>query len=317
MTPIVAILEPSSDAMRARMAVLCPDLDLRFAASSDPTDFAAVLTDARYAVTRGLRLPAAALNDAPELALIHQWGTGVGGIPVAAARARGITVARSPGVNAPTVAEATLALMLATLRRLPQVHAALQAGQWDQPDLWHEARDLGGATIGLVGMGAIGQAVAQRLAGFGCEVIYTRASGPLANSPLQFQMLPALLSEADVVSLHLPLTEATQAMINADALARMKPGAVLINTARGGLVDETALIASLGAGHLSAAGLDVFASEPVSLDNPLLSMPQVVTLPHVAGRTGDNFDRMVSHWANNIRAHAAGRAIDTACLVTH
>ncbi|KMK68961.1 2-hydroxyacid dehydrogenase [Puniceibacterium sp. IMCC21224] len=315
-TLTVAILEPSSDEMRARMEMLCPDLDLRFAASGDPVDFAEVLADARYAVTRGLRFPAEALGDAPNLVLIHQWGTGIDGIPVDAARARGITVARSPGVNAPTVAEATLALMLATLRRLPQVHAALRAGQWEQPDLWREARDLGSATVGLVGMGAIGAEVARRLSGFGCEVIYTRASGPLPDCSLRFVPMEVLLAESDVLSLHLPLTNATRGLMDAGTLARMKPDSVLINTSRGGLVDEVALVAALASGHLSGAGLDVFATEPVSPDNPLLSMPQVVTLPHVAGRTVDNFDRMVSHWANNIRAHAAGRAIDAACLVT-
>ncbi len=312
----VAILEPSSEEMRARMETLCPDLDLRFAASGDPADFAEVLAEARYAVTRGLRFPAEALDDAPHLALIHQWGTGIDGIPLDAARARRIAVARSPGVNAPTVAEATLALMLATLRRLPQVHAALRAGQWEQPDLWREARDLGSATVGLVGMGAIGREVAQRLAGFGCEVIYTRASGPIHDSPLRFAPIKALLADSDVVSLHLPLTETTRGMIDGASLGAIKPGAVLINTSRGGLVDEAALVAALASGHLSAAGLDVFETEPASPENPLLSMPQVVTLPHVAGRTVDNFDRMISHWANNIRAHAAGRAIDAACLVT-
>lgn len=314
--PTVAVLEPSSDEMRARMETLCPDLDLRFAASGDPADFAVALAEARYAVTRGLRFPAAALDDAPELTLIHQWGTGTDGIPIDAARARGITIARSPGVNAPTVAEAALALMLATLRRLPQVHDLLRRGQWDQPNLWREARDLGSLTVGLVGMGAIGAEVAKRLAGFGCEVIYTRASGQKADCALRFETLDALLAESDVVSLHLPLTEATRGMMDADALARMKQGATLINTSRGGLVDEAALVAALGSGKLSGAGLDVFATEPVAPDNPLLSMPQVVTLPHVAGRTLDNFDRMVSHWADNIRAHAAGREITPECLVT-
>ncbi|SFG38991.1 D-isomer specific 2-hydroxyacid dehydrogenase, catalytic domain [Palleronia marisminoris] len=314
--PVVAVLEPASDEMRARMETLCPDFDLRFAASGDPADFAEALGEARYAVTRGLRFPAAALDDAPKLELIHQWGTGTDGIPIEAARLRGITIARSPGVNAPTVAEATVALMLATLRRLPQVHASLRSGQWEQPDLWREARDLGSLTVGLVGMGAIGTEVAKRLDGFGCAVIYTRASGPMADCALRFAPLDALVAECDVISLHLPLTDTTRAMIDADALASMKQGAVLINTSRGGLVHEAALVAALVSGHLSGAGLDVFSSEPVSADNPLLSMPQVVTLPHVAGRTLDNFDRMVSHWADNIRAHAAGRQIAPECLVS-
>ena len=176
--------------------------------------------------------------------------------------------------------------------------------------------DLGSLTVGLAGMGAIGAEVANRLAGFGCEVFYTRASGPMPDCALRFAPLDALLTECDVISLHLPLTDTTRAMIDADALASMKQGAILINTSRGGLVDEAALVAALASGRLSGAGLDVFATEPVSPGNALLSMPQVVTLPHVAGRTLDNFDRMVSHWANNIRGHVAGREIPPECLVS-
>lgn len=311
----VAVLEPSTREMRERVEWLCPDFDLRFPESGDPQDFAAVVGDADYVVTRGLRFPPEVLEQAPKLRLIHQWGTGVDGIPLDLARERGITVARSPGVNAPTVAEATLALMLAALRRVPQVHSALRGGRWEAPDLWKQARDLGGCTVGLVGMGAIGGHVASLLAPFGCEVIYTRASGPLEGSPLRYADFDALLEESDVVSLHLPLTEGTRGLIGAEALARMKPGSLLVNTSRGGLVDEPALIEALRAGRPGAAALDVFATEPVDAGNPLLQMEQCVTLPHVAGRTLDNFDRMVSHWAGNIRAHAEGREIDPAFLV--
>ncbi|MGR3394980.1 NAD(P)-dependent oxidoreductase [Pseudooceanicola nanhaiensis] len=162
---------------------------------------------------------------------------------------------------------------------------------------------------------AIGQEVAKRLAGFGPEVIYTRASGPSDDIPLRFAPLPELLAASDVVSLHLPLSERTRHLIGAEAVAAMKPGAVLINTSRGGLVDERALVAALREGRLAAAGLDVFEEEPTSPENPLLAMATTVTLPHVAGRTLDNFDRMVTHWAGNIRDHAEGRGIDPACLV--
>ena len=311
----VAVLEPSTVEMQAQIARLCPDFDLRFPASGAPEDFLAVVQDAAYVVTRGLRFPSEVLAEAPRLKLIHQWGTGVDGIPLEQARARGITVARSPGVNAPTVAEATLGLILAGLRRLPQTHAALRAGQWEMPDLWKQARDLGVCTVGLVGLGAIGSAVARLLSAFGCEVIYTNASGPRPRSDLRHVEFRTLLEESDVVSLHLPLTPATRGMIDAEALARMRPGALLVNTARGGLIDEQALIRALRTGRPGAAALDVFATEPVDPANPLLSMENCITLPHVAGRTRDNFDRMVSHWAENIRAHAAGRMIDPRCLV--
>lgn len=311
----VAVLEPASPGMRARIEELCEGFDLRFVSSVESADMRAALAGACYAVTRGLRFPAELLAEAEALEMVHQWGTGIDGIPLDAARARGITVARSPGMNAPSVAEATLALMLATLRRLPQVQAAFRGGSWDQPDLWREARDLGACRVGLIGMGAIGQEVLKRLKGFGCEIAYTRPSGADAALDAQFLPLDELLGWADVISLHLPLTAASKHLIRAETLAAMKPGAVLINTSRGGLVDEAALVAALRSGQLGAAGLDVFETEPVIGPNPLLELPNTVTLPHVAGRTLDNFDRMVRHWSGNIRAHAEGRQIDPACIV--
>ncbi|WP_353475589.1 2-hydroxyacid dehydrogenase (plasmid) [Salipiger sp. H15] len=311
----VAILEPASAGMRARIEELCEGFDLRFVSSVDVADMRAALEGATYAVTRGLRFPAELLTEAKALKMVHQWGTGIDGIPLDAAKARAITVARSPGMNAPSVAEATLALMLATLRRLPQVQAAFRGGAWDQPDLWREARDLGACRVGLIGMGAIGQEVLKRLKGFGCEIAYTKPSGPDAALDAQFLPFEELLGWADVISLHLPLTPASKHLIRAETIAAMKPGAVLINTSRGGLVDEAALVAALRSGQLGAAGLDVFETEPVTGPNPLLEMPNTVTLPHVAGRTLDNFDRMVRHWSGNIRAHAEGRDIDPACIV--
>lgn len=311
----VAVLEPASAEMRARIEYLCEGFDLRFIDDVTDEDMSAALDGATYAVTRGLRFPETVLARAELLKLVHQWGTGVDGIPLDACRGRGISVARSPGMNAPTVAKATLTLMLATLRRLPQVQAAFRGGQWNQPDLWREARDLGACRVGLVGMGAIGQEVLTRLRGFGCEVAYTRRSGPDASIDAAFMAFEDMLGWADVLSLHLPLTDVSRHLINAETLAAMKPGAVLINTSRGALVDEAALVAALTEGPLSAAGLDVFEVEPVSGPNPLLGLPNTVTLPHVAGRTLDNFDRMVRHWSGNIRAHAEGRDIDPACVV--
>lgn len=311
----VAILEPCSPEMRARIESLCDGFDLRFPEDGEAASFLRIVGDAEYAVTRGLRFPPEVLEQAPVLKLIHQWGTGVDGIPLEAAHARNIKVARSPGVNAPTVAEATLALMLAALRRLPMVHDAFRAGTWDMPDLWHEARDLGACRVGIIGMGAIGREVVKRLRGFGCEIVYTRASGPDPTLDLPYLDLDALLETADIVSLHLPLNPATRGMINAAALGRMKPDALLVNTSRGGLVDETALIAALEHGTIGMAALDVFAREPVTGPNPLLRLPNTVTLPHVAGRTLDNVDRMVRHWSGNIRTHAKGGIIDPACMV--
>ncbi|MHB0775378.1 2-hydroxyacid dehydrogenase [Halomonas sp. WWR20] len=315
LTGPVAVLEPMSSDMQTFVRKICPGLDLRFPRSGDPCDFADIIADAPYIVTRGLRFPASALEQAKAVRLIHQWGTGIDGIPLAEARARNIVVARSPGVNAPTVADMTIALMLATLRRLPQVHAALRTGQWEMTDLWKHAFDLSSATVGLVGLGAIGQQVATRLQGFGCDILYTKPSGPVAGSSLRFAEIDTLLAECDVISLHLPLTADTHHLIGPDRLALMKPGAVLINTSRGALVDEKALIVALENAHLAGAGLDVFEEEPIAINNPLLALDSVVTLPHVSGLTRDNLVRMVSHWAANITAFDQGHAIDPAYLV--
>ncbi|MFV0358233.1 MAG: NAD(P)-dependent oxidoreductase [Tropicimonas sp.] len=309
------MLEPMSGEMQARVREICGDLELRFPRSGDPTDFIPIIGDVPYVVTRGLRFPAEVLDRAHEVKLIHQWGTGVDGIPLDAARERNITVLRSPGVNAPTVADLTLALMLAALRRLPQTAAHFRAGNWEVPDLWKQSRDLCEARVGLVGMGAIGQAVANRLDGFGSGIVYTRRSGPLAGSAHRFVDLDELLETSDVVSLHLPLTVDNRHLIGARELRLMQADSLIVNTSRGALIDEAALIAALRGGQIGSAALDVFENEPVADNNPLLSMDNVITLPHVAGRTRDNLTRMVRHWAGNIRAHAAGEPIAESCIV--
>lgn len=291
-------------------------LDLRFTPSASAEDFAATVQGAPYIVARSLGLPAETLQAADAVRLVHQWGTGTDGIAVDVANERGIPVARSPGLNAPTVADLTLGLMIATLRRIPQIDAATRRGDWAPSALISGARDLTGMTVGLIGFGAIGQQVARRLRGFDCEVIYHQRSGPVEGVPERYATLDEIFSTCDLVSLHAPLTDSTRHMIGAEQLAQMKPGSFLINTSRGGLVDEAALANALQKGPLAAAGLDVFAQEPVNPDNPLLTMDNVVALPHIGGRTDDNIARMVAHWAANIRAFDAGDGIDPACLVT-
>lgn len=311
----IAVLEFFEAPMQAVIRNLAgPDHDLVFPASNDLADRTAALQGAHYAVVRGVRMPETLLGAAPQLALLHQWGTGTDHLPVAAARARGIVVARSPGRNAPSVADMTIALMLACLRRIPSSDARLRAGHWADEALWHEGRDLSGARVGLVGFGAIAAQVARRLVGFDCTICYTRLRGPV-DGVHGFKPLEALISGSDILSLHLPLTDATRGLISAERIAAMPRGAVLINTSRGGLVDESALAQALVAGHLSSTGIDAFAEEPVSMTSPLLAAPNAVLSPHVAGRTRDNLARMVRHWAENIRKHAADLPLDDGDLV--
>lgn len=312
----VAVLEAFDTAMKAVIrGHVGDDLDLVFTASNSDADRAQALAKANYAVVRGVRMAPSLLDAAPQLRLLHQWGTGTDYMPVAAALARGVMVARSPGRNAPTIADMTVGLMLACLRRIPQSDARLRAGDWADEALWATGRDLTGARVGLIGYGAIAQLVARRLQGFDCDIGYTRASGPLAGVA-GYRALDDVLAWADVISLHLPLTPDTRNLLSAARLAQMRPGAVLINTARGGIVDEAALAGCLHSGHIAAAGIDAFEAEPLAADAPILSAPNTVLSPHIAGRTRDNLRRMVQHWAGNIRIHAAGGQIDPGDLVT-
>ncbi len=249
---------------------------------------------------------AAMIAAAPRLRLIQKIGVGVNTIDLDAARARSIPVCNLPGTNSQAVAEMALLLMLACLRRLPQADAALRAGHWStDPATQDSLGELAGRTVGLVGYGAVPRLLAPILAAMGCRVLHaTRAE--VADAVGDRTDLPSLLAQSDVVSLHVPLTPETTHLIDAAALACMKPGAILINTARGGLVDQAALVDALRAGRLAAAGLDVFESEPAPPDNPLLALPNVVVAPHIAWMTTGTFARSLAVAAENCRRLATG-----------
>ena len=246
---------------------------------------------------------------APNLRLIQKIGTGVNTIDLAAAQERGIAVCNLPGTNARAVAEMTLLLMLASLRRLPRFDAELRAGTWAaDPAVQDQLGELGGRTVGLIGYGAIPRLLAPMLTAMGCRLLYT-ARSPKPDAIGEPRPLDDLLAEADIVSLHLPLTPATERLIDATALARMQPGAILINTARGGLVDQAALAAALRSGRLGAAGLDVFAHEPPDHREEIFRLPNVVIAPHVAWLTRETFDRSFSLAAENCHRLADGRPL--------
>jgi phosphoglycerate dehydrogenase-like enzyme len=235
---------------------------------------------------------AAVIGAAPNLRLIQKLGVGVNTIDLAAASARGVAVANMPGTNSAAVAEMALALMLGVVRRTVYFDALTRAGQGWRPDLevLDQTGEIGGRTVGLVGLGASARRLAPVLTALGAEVIYTaRSARP--DAPWAFHPLPVLLERADIVSLHAPLTDETRGMISEAALARMKPGAILVNTARGDLVDEAALVRALTGGVLRGAGLDVFALEPTPFDNPLLALPNVLVAPHIAWLTPETLAR--------------------------
>jgi phosphoglycerate dehydrogenase-like enzyme len=211
-----------------------------------------------------------------------------------------------PGANAPSVAEGTVLLMLAALRRLPALDLATRVGHgWpSDPTLGETVRDIGSCTVGLIGYGNIAKRVETIVAAMGAEVLHTSTRDD--DTP-GWRPLAELLTASDVVSLHLPLTEKTSAMINAENLALMKRDAVLVNTSRGQIIDETALVDALREGRLAAAGLDVFAVEPVPADNPLLTLDNVVVTPHVTWYTVDTMRRYLEVAVDNCARLRDGR----------
>jgi glyoxylate reductase len=237
------------------------------------------------------------LAAAPGLRCVSNLAVGTDNVDLDAATARDIRVGSTPDVLTDATADLAFALLLASARRLPQAAAAVPAGEWRT---WEPAAWLGdevtGATLGIVGPGRIGQAVARRAQGFDMTVIDSKATP-----------MPDLLEQADFVSLHVPLTEGTRHLIDAAALARMKPTAHLINTARGGIVDQEALAHSLRAGEIAGAALDVTDPEPLPPDHPLLAAPNLIVLPHVGSATRRTRERMAAMAVENLEAGLAGR----------
>ena len=229
------------------------------------------------------------LSSAPRLSLVQKIGVGVNTIDLEAARSRGVAVANMPGTNTQAVTEAALMLMLAVLRELPNFDRASRAeGGWSPGGVSRDRRnslgELRGRTVGLVGGGAVASRLVGPLRALGARVVYADKS-ERPDLGIERRDLDALLEESDVVSLHVPLTAETEGLMGRSALGRMKPGSVLVNTARGGLVEEAALLQALTNGHLRAAGLDVLAEEPPPPDHPFLALDNVVLTPHVAWLT--------------------------------
>jgi D-3-phosphoglycerate dehydrogenase len=251
-----------------------------------PGDLAAALADADALIVRSAtRVDAALIAAAPRLRVIARAGTGVDNVDVEAASARGILVLNAPGANSVSVAEHTFALMLACARHLPRADALVKAGRWEKRSL--VGLELRGKTLGIVGLGRVGQEVAARAIAFGMSVV---AHDPFISEQVAAALgveladLDEVCGRADFLTLHLPATPATRKLVDAARLARCKPGVVIVNTARGELVDEEALRAAIESGRVAAAGLDVFDPEPPA-DTRLVGLPQVVATPHVAAST--------------------------------
>ena len=250
---------------------------------------------------------------------VHKWGIGLDRIELPALERRGIGLAITAGANSQPVAELALALMLAVYRRIPYVNRVMRQGQWPTPEMRETCFQIQGKTVGLLGFGQIGQRLAQLLLGFDVTLLYhdLHAASPQTEQRLRARAvgLDELLARSDILSLHAPLTEATRHVLNAARLAAMKPGAILVNTSRGGLIDEAALFAALQSGHLRGAGLDAFDPEPPAADHPLFQLDQVVLSPHAGGGVFDNVAPVARHAFGNLARWQRGEAVGAPDLV--
>jgi phosphoglycerate dehydrogenase-like enzyme len=284
--------------------------DCRVAFNPAPTEKQRVLAEAEVAVIRSpVKLDSAAIDAAPRLRLIIRAGAGLEGIDLDYARKRSIAVVLEP-LSAESVAEHVFGLILSVAHRIPHHHAALRAGRWEKHGGF--GWDLRGRALGLVGFGRIGMRTAEIAQVFGMTLAASDRSpekpqkqAAAARLGVRFISLEDLLRESDFVSFHVPLTEDTRGLMDARRLALMKPGAVLINVGRGGIVCETALNAALRSGHLGGAALDVFAQEPPGV-NPLFELENFVGTPHVAAQTidaqreiGESVERIIAKFHNS------------------
>lgn len=275
---------------------ICPEMfreagfEVEIRPGLGPEELRAAVAGCEGLVVRSaVRVTAELLAAAGRLKVVGRAGAGVDTIDVAAARARGIAVLNTPGQNAGAVAELVMGHLLALVRRLMPAHAALQAGRWEKNRF--SGTELGGKTLALIGFGAVGRKVAALAKGFGMEVLVYDplvTAEAIAAEGARPAAWPELLAAADFVSLHLPLTPETRGLISREVIfSRLKPGAILVNCARGGLVDEAALAEALASGRLAGAGLDVFENEPPGADHPLLALENVVVTPHLGASTAE------------------------------
>ena len=270
-------------------------------------------TGAEAVLTNKTQLSAATLAALPGLRYVGVLATGVNVVDLAAAAAACVTVTNVPGYSTPGVAQAVFALLLELTNQTGALSASARAGRWQACDdfcYWDgELVELEGLTLGIVGHGAIGRRVAEIARAFGMRVVAASRSRPagMTADGVVFLPLDEVFRTADVVSLHCPLTPETRHLVNAARLAMMKPSAYLVNTARGGLVDEQALADALAAGRIAGAGLDVLTQEPPSDGSPLLTSPNCVITPHVASATRKARARLIAAAAANLAAFLAGR----------
>ncbi|HEV2782879.1 MAG TPA: phosphoglycerate dehydrogenase [Actinophytocola sp.] len=296
--PVVLIAEKLAP---STLEVFGDEVEIRHVDGTDrPALLAAVAEADALLVRSATKVDAEVLAAAPRLKVVARAGVGLDNVEVPPATERGVLVVNAPTSNIVSAAEHAVALLLAVARRVPAADSSLRGGEWKRSSF--SGVELNGKTVGVVGLGKIGQLFAQRMAAFGTELIaYDPYVSPARAAQLGIELvsLDELLSRADIISVHLPKTPETKGLIGADALAKTKPGVLIVNAARGGLVDEDALASAVRSGHVGGAGVDVFAEEPTT-SSPLFELPNVVVTPHLGASTAEAQDRAGTDVARSV-----------------
>ena len=273
------------------------DMEVKYWVNLTDQEKETALAEADYLITAAYKIPRQLLEKAPNVKLVLKTGIGVDNIDIAAADDLGIMVTYAPGVNSCSVAELTIGMIICLYRKLPFLDRATKSGKWLMWELRPFMFEMRGKTHGIIGMGNVGKAVAKLSQAFATEVLYFDANrlAPETEKSLgvAYRSLEELLAVADIVSLHIPLIPATRNFIGEKELKLMKPTAILINVARGGIVDEAALSRALEGGNLFGAGLDTWSTEPPAPDNPLLKLDCVLGTPHIAGGTREVAEKVI------------------------
>lgn len=311
--PVVVIADKLAE---STVAALGDQVEVRWVDGPDRPKLLAAVPEADALLVRSATtVDAEVLAAAPKLKIVARAGVGLDNVDVDAATARGVLVVNAPTSNIHSAAEHALALLLSAARQIAAADASLREHAWKRSSF--SGTEIFGKTVGVVGLGRIGQLFAQRIAAFGTHVIaYDPYVAPTRAAQLGIELLALddLLARADFISVHLPKTPETAGLIDKEALAKTKPGVIIVNAARGGLVDEAALAEAVSSGHVRAAGIDVFSSEPCT-DSPLFELPQVVVTPHLGASTAEAQDRAGTDVAESVRLALAGEFVPDAVNV--
>ena len=291
---------------------LLPESQFELEAVDTPEAYE-TMTDAEIMILRIFKAPAEVIERNKNLKMILRWGAGYDSVDIQAAGERGILVTNTPGANAGAVAELAVMLMLAVGRKLLCHYEFLRQGEWSKNTFLNSSYSLNNKIVGIIGAGNIGRQVAKRVQAFGAKTQYydefKLTPAVETEFSLPYVTFEELIRTSDIITLHIPLTDQTKHIIGAKELERMKPGAIVINTARGGLVDDCALAAAVRDGRLRGAGLDGVEREPLSPDDELLQDPNIIVTPHVGGGTADIGDVILPMLAQDIQDFAVGNDV--------